>query len=101
MNTTTNTAQRYFIYARKSKKDDKPQVKSIKDQIAELNELAQRDGLVVIDTLTENKTAKTPGRPVFNEMLKRIQKGEGNVYVSSHCLFARRTRLVRTVHPVR
>ena len=74
---------RFFIYARKSKKEDKPEVKSIKDQIAEMNDLAGR-GLVVVDVLAENKSAKIPGRPVFNDMLRRIARGEANGILAWH-----------------
>jgi site-specific DNA recombinase len=34
--------------------------------------------IVISDPFTEEKSAKDPGRPVFNEMLNRIEKGEAN-----------------------
>ena len=66
----------YFLYARKSTDVEDKQILSIEAQLAELRELAKRDGLEVIEEFVEKKSAKMPGRPVFNEMVARIQKGE-------------------------
>ena len=67
----------YFLYARKSTDSEDRQVASIDDQISELKKIAEREGLEVVDILTEKHSAKTPGaRPVFNSMLQRITKGE-------------------------
>jgi site-specific DNA recombinase len=70
------TDTKYFIYARKSTDDTSRQIRSIDDQIAELRELADREGLTVVDVLIEKRTAKSPGRPVFNQMLERIEAGD-------------------------
>ena len=67
---------KYFIYARKSTDDGHRQVRSIGDQLAECRELAAHEELEVVEVLVEKQTAKKPGRPVFNEMLERIEKGE-------------------------
>jgi site-specific DNA recombinase len=66
----------YFIYARKSTDEADRQLLSIEAQIAELQEFAQKEQLQVIETLTESRTAKEPGRPMFNDMLRRIEAGE-------------------------
>ena len=79
-----NTPNRFFIYARKSTDDSSRQLRSIDDQIAELKELARRDGLKIVDVLTEKQTAKVPGRPVFNDMLARIEKGEADGILAWH-----------------
>ncbi len=81
MDTTQN---RFFIYARKSTDDLSRQVRSIDDQIAELWELAKRENLDVADTLIEKQTAKVPGRPVFNGMLERIERGEAKGILAWH-----------------
>ena len=66
----------YFLYARKSTDDKEHQVHSIEDQVAVLRKLAREENLNIIEQFEERQTAKVPGRPVFNDMLKRIQKGE-------------------------
>ncbi len=49
---------------------------SIDSQVRELKALAQRDSLRVDRVFTESKSAKAPGRPLFNALFKLIQKGE-------------------------
>ena len=75
---------RFFIYARKSTDDQDRQVRSIDDQLAELRAHALKDSLVVLDVLVEKQTAKAPGRPVFNEMLDRIERGEASGILAWH-----------------
>lgn len=75
---------RFFIYARKSTDDASRQVRSIDDQIAELWELACREGLTVIEVFVEKQTAKAPGRPIFNTMLDRIERGEAEGILAWH-----------------
>ena len=67
---------RYFLYARKSTDVEDKQILSIEAQLAELRELAKRDGLDIVEEFVEKKSAKKPGRPMFGEMMARIQKGE-------------------------
>jgi site-specific DNA recombinase len=73
-----NTSIKYFIYARKSTDDPKRQIRSIGDQLIELRQLSKQHGCDVIEELFEHRSAKHPGRPVFNEMLRRIEAGEAN-----------------------
>src|SRR5919109_2367757 len=68
----------YFLYARKSSEAEDQQVASIDAQIDALQELARREGLEVLEVLSEAKSAKSPGRPVFERMLERIGDGEAH-----------------------
>ncbi|MFA5069744.1 MAG: recombinase family protein [Patescibacteria group bacterium] len=65
---------KYLIYARKSTDEDDRQVLSIESQITELREFAVKENLEIIDEYIESKTAKAPGRPLFNKMIERIEK---------------------------
>ncbi len=67
---------KYFLYARKSTDVEDKQILSIEAQLAELRELAKRENLYIVDEFIEKRSAKIPNRPIFNEMLSRIQKGE-------------------------
>src|SRR4051812_19858709 len=79
-----NTGHRYFVYVRKSTNDDENQQRSISDQLAEIRDLVRKEGLEVVDTLAELQSAKYKGRPVFNEMLARIETGEADGIIAWH-----------------
>ena len=82
--TANNVSQKFLLYARKSTDVEDKQIRSIPDQLLELREFAKKEGLVVIDELIEKQSAKIPGRPVFNLMLEKIEKGEGNGILAWH-----------------
>ena len=69
---------KYFIYARKSSEAEDRQVASIDSQLSELEKIASERGLNVVEVFSESKSAKAPGRPIFNEMMARIANGEAN-----------------------
>ena len=69
---------KYFIYCRKSSEDEERQVLSIEAQLHELREYAKQQNLFVVKEFYESKTAKEPGREVFNEMLGEIEKGSAS-----------------------
>ena len=64
------------IYARKSSESEDRQALSIESQVRELKLIAARQGISVSEVLTEAHSAKAPGRPVFGELMRRVQKGE-------------------------
>lgn len=73
---------KYFIYARKSSEGEDRQVTSIDDQIEECLKMARDNNLEVVDIISESKSAKAPGRNLFNQMIERIHKGEANGIIS-------------------
>ena len=76
--------RKFFIYTRKSTDTEDRQVRSISDQLSELKELAVKEQIEVVDIFVEKQTAKAPGRPVFNEMLLRIEANEANGILAWH-----------------
>jgi DNA invertase Pin-like site-specific DNA recombinase len=84
MNQQTNKIK-YFIYARKSSESEDRQVQSIDDQINKLKEIADTLNLEIKKTYTESKSAKKPdNRPLFSEMLQRIENGEAQGILCWH-----------------
>ena len=65
---------RYVLYVRKSQDRDDRQIASIDDQITEMTMRAKRNGYIIVKIFSESKSAKKPGRPVFNEMMEYMKK---------------------------
>src|SRR3990167_2715866 len=74
----------FFLYARKSTDVEDKQVLSIEAQITELRAFAKQNNLFIIETFIEKQSAKIPGRPIFGEMLKRIEHGEADGILAWH-----------------
>ena len=68
---------KYFLYARKSTEDDDKQVMSIESQLFEMREFARKENLEILAEFQESKSAKTPGREIFGEMMRRVEESEG------------------------
>ncbi len=67
---------RYCLYARKSTEQDEVQALSIDSQIKEMRELAEREGIDIVDVKRESHSAKETGqRPIFNEIVNEIRDG--------------------------
>ena len=66
----------YFLYVRKSTDVEDKQVLSIEAQLVELRALARQNNLEIAAELVEKQSAKMPGRPIFNDMMNRIQRGD-------------------------
>lgn len=66
--------KRVFVYCRKSQESEERQALSIPSQIEELEKLSKRDELELIRPYyQESQSAKKPGRPIFNQMLKDME----------------------------
>jgi DNA invertase Pin-like site-specific DNA recombinase len=76
--------EKYILYARKSTDVEDKQVLSIEAQLVELRAYARNERLEIVDELIEKKSAKMPGRPVFAEMLKRIERSEASGIIAWH-----------------
>jgi site-specific DNA recombinase len=68
----------YFAYCRKSSEAEDRQILSIDSQVTELKRHAARKSIRILEVLTEAKSAKAPGRPVFNSMMERLYRGEAD-----------------------
>ena len=77
---------KYFLYARKSTEDDDHQIMSIEAQFFELREYARKENLEILEEFQESKSAKKPGRELFNEMMARIDNMDGGGIFVRHPL---------------
>jgi DNA invertase Pin-like site-specific DNA recombinase len=79
----TQIKAKYCLYARKSTESEERQVLSIDSQIKEMLELAEREGLDVVELKRESHSAKETGqRPVFNEIVDEIKQGKFNAILT-------------------
>jgi site-specific DNA recombinase len=77
----TDRKLKYFTYCRKSSDSEDKQIASLPDQVLVLGNLRQKLGLTSVDVLSEAASAFKPGRSAFNDMLDRIEAGEGNAVI--------------------
>ena len=84
MNNMNHQTKKFFLYARKSTDEPERQVLSIEAQLFELQEYAKKEGLNIVREFVESKTAKEPGRDIFNDMITRIEEGEAEGIVAWH-----------------
>lgn len=66
----------YDLYLRRSSDDDDHQVASLDSQKEVLLKLVKENSLKIGRIAEESMSAKQPGRPIFNEEILRIEKGE-------------------------
>ena len=73
-----NKKIKYFLYARKSSESEDRQMASIDSQIKELNRIVKQNNLGIVRVFSESMSAKSPGRPIFGEMIAKIKQGKAN-----------------------
>ncbi|MFA5232738.1 MAG: recombinase family protein [Candidatus Paceibacterota bacterium] len=87
MNNQNQTKIIYSGYARKSSEAEEKQALSIESQVPEIIKIGalHNKKVSVEQILTESKSAKNPfGRPVFEELIKKIEKGEVQGIIAWH-----------------
>jgi len=67
---------KYIAYYRKSTEAEDRQLLSLDSQEREALSLAEKHTLIISKTFKESMSAKSSGRPLFNEMMKMIQSGK-------------------------
>lgn len=69
----------FDLYLRRSSDDSSEhQVASIEQQQSVLGKIIVEEGLNIDTRLEESKSAKMPGRPVFNQLIQRIEEGKAD-----------------------
>jgi len=70
---------KYCLYARKSTEQEDKQALSIESQVKEMQALAEREGLDIVEIKREAHSSKEVGqRPVYNELMAEIRQGKFN-----------------------
>lgn len=74
-----NQELKYCLYARKSSESDEKQALSIGSQIAEMEKIAEKQGLNIVERIQESKSAKDSGqRKGYMEVLGGLVQGRFN-----------------------
>jgi len=74
---------KYCLYARKSTESDERQALSIDSQVKEMLQIAEKEGLDILDIRKESKSAKDSGnRPIFKELLGDISQEKFNAILT-------------------
>ncbi len=74
----------FLLYARKSSDREDQQMLSIDAQLSELHALARKHSIRITREYIETRTAKDPGRPIFNEMIAAIRRDSTDGILSWH-----------------
>ena len=80
----------YFLYCRKSSDREDKQILSNDAQQRIMTKFAEENRLTVIKSFVEQKSAYKRGRPLFGEMVHRLEEGEADAILTYHL-----TRLAR------
>lgn len=75
----------YGVYVRRSTDNDDRQVQSLVRQEKELQEIIDREGLVIYPKIFQESASAFVGeRPVFDELVEKTEKGEINAWLCWH-----------------
>lgn len=73
----------YCLYARKSSEADERQAMSIDSQIAEMTRTAEKEGIEIVETIRESKSAKESGqRTGYQQLLAGLQERRFNAILT-------------------
>jgi len=76
---------RYYIHCRKSTEADDRQILSIESQHNEtLRAFGNKPSIEVVRVFEESFSAKAPGRPVFDEMMRGVERGDAEGIIAWH-----------------
>lgn len=76
---TLTESIKYCLYARKSTEQEDKQALSIESQVKEMQAMAEREGLEIVEIKRESHSSKEVGqRPVYNELIAEIKQGKFN-----------------------
>src|SRR3989344_2690118 len=73
----------YCLYAKKSTEAEDKQALSIESQVKEMQALAERDDLRIVEVKREAHSSKNVGqRPIFNRMIVEVREGKFNAILT-------------------
>src|SRR3954470_21835577 len=79
-----SSPKKFILYLRKSTDREDIQALSIPGQEETCMKFARQHNLLIVETIVEHRSAKIPGRPLFNQMMSQIAAGKANAILAYH-----------------